>query len=315
MPEITEIQSKIRSTIELYEKLVRLKSHIAEIDNNLSDSYARIKLLDKKLDSELKDIEALEKIGIKSLFYRTLGSKEEQLDKERQEYLDLSLHFNELKKEVELMEYEKKILTKKILELPTLEKELPILKQKRKEEILIGGMTEIKAELMLTFQNMDVQIKLKTEIGEAIREGNKCIQLLDNILNHLSNASDWGKWDMRGNDRRAGYMRKKSIDNAINILPSAQHQLNLFLREMNDLEEENLGISLQDIHFNRFKDFFFDNLISDWIIQQRIKNTYYNIESTQSHIKRIILSLGNENKKVEQLLKKFHDKKEALILS
>ncbi len=315
MLEITQIQSKIRKTTESYEKLFKLKSHIDKIDEKLSESYAQLKKMDKELDEELKDIESLEKVGVKYLFYKTLGSKEEQIEKERQEFLDLSLHFNELKKEVELMEYEREILAKKVLELPNLDRELKALKQARKSEILSGGESHVKAELMAVLNKIDTHIKLEIEVNEAISAGQKCLKFLNSILNQLAQASDWGRWDMRGDDRRAGHMRKRAIDNAIKQLPYAQHQLNVFIREMNDLGEDNLAINLQDVHFGRFKDFFFDNLISDWIIQQRIKNTYHNIESTGSHIKRIVSTLNKEREKLEHRVKKLETQKEELILS
>ncbi len=315
MQKLTQIQSIIQQTTQDYEKLVKLKMHIAEIDKKLSDSYSKLKVMDKELDAELKDIESLEKVGVKSLFYKTLGSKEEQLEKERQEYLDLSLHFNELKKEVELMEYEREILAKKVLKLPSLKKKLAALKIERKNEILSGGESSVKSELLAVLHKIDTHIKLEIELEEAIAAGQKCLKYLDSILNHLSQASDWGRWDIRGDDRRAGYMRKRAIDNAIKQLPYAQHQLNFFVKEMNDLGEDNIAINLQDVHFARFKDFFFDNLISDWIIQQKIKNTYHNIESTRSHIKRVISSLTLEKNNLDQRVNKLEKQKEELILA
>ena len=47
---------------------------------------------------EFEDIENLEKLGMKALFYKVLGSQEEQLEKERQEYLQASLKYDQVRK-------------------------------------------------------------------------------------------------------------------------------------------------------------------------------------------------------------------------
>ncbi len=315
MKNITKIQSSIKEAIEEYETLRKVNAHIDEIDLQLKAAYSNIKLMDGQLDKELKDIEEIEKIGIKSLFYKTLGNKEEQLDKERQEYLELSLKYKEYKKEVELMEFERDLLSKKLNSLDELEMRLKTLKAQRKKEILSDNTNPLKSEFQELVHQLDVHIALDKEIGEAMLEGEKSLKIIAGLISHLMKAEDWGKWNMHGNNRRAKYVKQQSIENAIRLLPSAQHQINLFIRELKDLGENNIAIRLESIHFNKFRDFFFDNLISDWIIQQRIRNTLSSVEATHSHVQRICLSLKQEAKTVKEKMRILHEKQENIVLS
>ena len=313
MNDISDIQKQIIGTLEKYESIKNVNSHLLEIEHQLKLRYNNLKSLDSKMDKELADINKLESIGIKSLFYKTLGNKEAQLEKERQDYLEVSLKYKEYKAEVELMEYEREILAKKINALPEIKQKLEQLKKLRATEILNSNLP-IKKEFQQLLHELDVNISLKKEIQEAIVEGDKSVKVLNVITGYLGKAGDWGKWDMYG-DRTAKYNKKHAIDLAMRKLPQARHQLNLFLRELKDLGENNIEIKLDTLRFDKFTDFFFDNLISDWIVQQRIIGTLNNIESSKSYIIRILMSLKQELSTVSNKILELTERKDQFILS
>ena len=315
MDNISLVQKEIKSTLEEYESLRNVESHINEIELKLQDSYDKLKELGILLDKELKDIENLEGLSLKGLFYKTLGNKEDQMDKERQEYLETSLKYKEYKKEIELMEFERNLLRKKLTSLPGLKKKLEELKKKRKHEILTSPQINLRNEFQDLLRKIDTSILLNKELEEAITEGEKAIKTLSVVSSYLRRAGKWGKWDMAGNNRRGAYMKHQSIDKALKELPHAQHQLNLFSRELRDLGENNINFKLNMVQFNRFSDFFFDNLISDWIIQQRIKSTINNIESTTDHAKRILLNLVQEKEQNDKRYILLNEEKNRILLS
>jgi len=296
MTSFSLVQKRIQELLGELKSLHIVEAHVDEISQQLNDAYKELKKLDTTLDQELKDISALEKVSVKSLFYKTLGSKEQQLEKERQEYLEANLKYKEYKNSVELMEYEKGLLQKKLNGLPTLEKELIKLKEKRKAEILSSSDINLKNEFSDVLRKIDLNTILKKELLEAIEEGEKSVKMLNVVISFLQKARQWGSWGHQGSRRRGSYMKHQSIDKALKNLHVAQHHLNLFSRELRDLGENNVKFNINMAHFNKFTDFFFDNLISDWIIQQRIKSTLANIESTKSHVSRIVLNLGEELK-------------------
>ena len=162
---------------------------------------------------------------------------------------------------------------------------------------------------------MDIHVQLVKEIEEAIVEGKKSSQILAAILNHLKKAEDWGKWDMYSNDRMAKYNKKQAVDRALRLLPNAQHQLNLFVRELRDLGEDAEWKNVEDLHFERMGDSFFDNLISDWIVQQRIKGTYSSVQSSLLNVQQIVTSLKSEKTKTVELFEKLSEQKESLLTS
>lgn len=314
MSQLTVIQEQIQETLEQFELLRKVKSHLEEVDGQLEAAYAKVKAYDKQLDKELADIDELESIGVKSLFYKTLGSKEQQLEKERQEYLELSLKYKEYKAEVELMEYERDLLKKKESKFPRVKDKLIMLKKARQSEILSSGDEALREEMEQLLHKLDINVSLRKELSEAIQAGYHAEKMIDHLLNELKNAGDWGKWDMYG-DRSANFSKRQAIDRAMRILPKARHSLNIFMRELNDLGENQVAVKLNHIQFEKFTDFFFDNLISDWIVQQRIVSTLNDVNGTKTSLKRILMSLDHEFKIVEKEMIELAKQKERMVLS
>ena len=256
MDKLSEVQIQIKEVLQEFERLKNVDSHINETEEQLSHAYKELQKLEKVLDDELKDIEKLEKISVKSLFHKTLGNKEDQIDKERQEYLEASLKYNEFKKEVELLEFERDVLRKKAHDLPSVKNKLEKLKLVRAKEILASENSRVRSEFQLLMDKLDTCILLSQELDEAIDEGEKSAKLLSVIVGHLKKAGQWGYWDMASKRGGADYIKHQAIDKAMKYLPKAQHQLNLFSRELKDLGENNIHFTLDTKQFNRFTDFF-----------------------------------------------------------
>ncbi len=313
MSSLSNIQLQIKDALEKYEKLSRIDRHINGINKKLSEAYKTLENLDNVLDDELKDIEKLESIGITSVFHKVLGNKDEQLDKERQDFLEASLKYKEFKSAVELMEYEKELLQKKLHQLPLMKNEIDRLKALREKELLSND-TALRLRLIEIIDKQDSSIILRKEILDAIEEGEKSEKMLNVVLSYLKKARDWGRWDKKSH-KKMELQKHSAIDKAIKNISRAQFQLDLFAQELNDIGRKNLNLKLNHSHFNQFTDFFFDNLISDWIVQQKIKSTISSIESTYDHVHRILLGLRKEYAVCEKHLNELEDQKNKLLLS
>jgi len=315
MKQQSDTQLRIYGILNEIDSLRKLELHLKAVDADLKLSYEKIDTADRKLKKELKDVEDLEKIGIKSLFYKTLGSKEDQLEKERQEYLSAALHYKELTKASKLLEFEKKILSKKTVRLDELTTKLEALKRSREREILASGNDSLKNQLLELSKKLETNSVSNRGVNEALLEGEKSLKHLRNVIAFLRKAKDWGRWDMYSKNRQAGYMKHQAIDKAVQNLTIAQHQLNKFSRELSDLGDNYISFNLKMGQFNKFMDFFFDNLISDWIIQQRIKSSLLDIENTYSQVQRIVLDLKKDIDNIQANSDSLLRQKESLLMS
>ncbi len=306
----------LKTKLSDFQSLKTVKSHLDSTNKQLSEKYTLLKNVSQQLNKEEADLKKLEEGGLKAVFYKVLGDKEAQLEKERQEYLAVSLKYNALKEEIELLEFEKDVLDKKLTNIPALEKEIAQLKKQRAHEILQTGDSTLRSEFMQLNETLDFNIMLEREIVEAIDAGRLAMANVAKLAAPLRQALDWGRWQGGGRGmNRASMMRRNSLVNANRMLASAQVSLNKFSKELSDLGEKNMRFVIDFSELKKFTDFFFDNLITDWIIQQKIRNSLHQLGSTNDKINRIIQSLEIELKKTKEKHLLLHNQREQLLMS
>lgn len=291
---MTNTQTKIHDTIAEIKKLNSIEKHHFNTSSELEKAYEELNSLEEQLVDELEDIEKLEKMSLTSVFYKVLGSQEEQLEKQRQEYLTVSLKHKELKKDIEILEYEHKVISSKVQEIGGLEAQLEELKKMRLQEILRSD-NKLRRKITGIHREMDDIQGEYEELKQAAFAGNDCLKAIGEVIKHLKDAENWGNWDMM-NKQGAYYsqMKHNAIDRATNAAQIAKHKLKIFDRELVDVNIEQTQLHIKLDGFGRFIDIFFDNLISDWVIQRKIKNALNNVESTFDKIRRYVLVIEKE---------------------
>lgn len=310
-----DTQEKIKEVLEKLVELKRIEKHFQSTMNQLDDAYSRLDELHDILEKEYKDVKELEGMSMKSLFHKVLGSKEEQIEKERQEYLQASLRYNDFKKSVELLEYERDLLKKKITDVSIYENKLGSLKKTREKELLMSNSQQGK-ELMRIVHLLDQLISQRKELSEARQAGSDASHNLKVLLQFLKKAKDWGSWDMMGNkSRHSGYYKRDSIDQAREASYHAKHHLNRFQKELHDIGERQYNFEVNIGNFNTFTDIFFDNLISDWIIQQKIKNAVHNVDGVYDKVQRLLQSIDHKLSSLESEQVKLNAAKDKIILT
>lgn len=313
---MSQLQKDIRETIETIINLDKVRSRYDQAVDELKDAQSKLDKLHSVMVKELEDLNEIESKGLKPFFYKVLGSKEEQIEKERQEYLSASLKFNEYQKTVELLEFELDLLKKKLGDSTQLKKKLEVLKSKRENEIL-QSHPQLASELLGISKQVDELYVYRKELVDVDEVGKKCIKSLNDMAQYLKQAKQWGSWDMVGGNRsrHAGYNKRASIDKAKNISVWVKHELINLNKELRDVGHHKEHFQLNMDNFNNFTDIFFDNLISDWVIQQKISNSLSNTVSVRDRVVLILRSIENEIVKTERDINTLQDKKDKVLLS
>lgn len=309
-----DTQKELHKTLEEIQNIKNVRKHLAKTNSELTKAYKDLSKFEKLLDKEYNDWKQLESLSVKSLFHKVLGSKEEQIEKERQEYLQASLKFNGMKKTVDILEYEKSLLEKKIVDISLLQNKLKTLKKQRAQELISSNSPSGK-ELKEVLRQIDSQIVLRNEVRRTTRTGGEASKILERMLNFLQQAKNWGNWDMMGKGRMASYNKHDAVDRARETAFQAKHILGKFQQDLYSVGAGSFTFDIRIDSLSSFTDIFFDNLISDWIIQQKIKNALSNVYSVQDKVNRILQSLENDLKKVEEKLIELDEAKEKIILS
>jgi hypothetical protein len=252
------------------EEKKRILILIRSTETDLEKAKAKLSELSERLKKESADVQKLEGNSITALFYNFLGTKDEKLDKEKQEYLSAKLKYDACKNEISILERELERLKSELILLGEPEIKLKkLLDEKKRQLRQLSDSTCLKFEELLSGQ-----FSAKKEISEAILTGEKAQQGLMRAIDSLQNAQNWGTFDMIGGGIIATALKHSKIDDAKNAIEEVQHHLNQFRRELSDTNlnsGQNLAVEMDA--FTGFADYFFDNLITDWIVQSKINQS------------------------------------------
>ena len=140
------------------------------------------------------------------------------------------------------------------------------------------------------------QIKELEEAEEAAKQG---ILALQDLLDSLGSAANWGIWDMLGGGFFSTAIKHSKINNAKREAAHAQRSLERLSQELADVRLK-YDLNIEIGGFATFADYFFDGLIADWVVQSRLNEARRRVEALLSQVKSIRQSLAAELKKAAQ---------------
>lgn len=309
---MSQIHDQLRETLLRYRHLQKVRQHFETMSTRYRDESERLGKISQALKKEEQDVHRLEKGGMRLLFHAVLGNKEQQLEKERQEYLQVALKYNELVESIDLMRYELDILEKKLVRFEEVEKAFLLLMQSREQELIDTDADTGNALLLISRKTDAAHVRLR-DIDEAIAAGESALTEVRDMIKDLKNAREWGQWDMHGGG--SGWSKHEAIDKARERSVRVKHALLKFQEELRDVYDgARVEIHLDLGNFSRFTDIFFDNLISDWVVQKKIRKALDEVRRVERQTNRTIQQLHEEKPRVEQEIRILQDNREKTIL-
>ena len=267
---LPELSARLSEIIEQKRLKNKLEQDLRAVENELQDQSARFESLMTQLEKEKVDVEKLERINLTTLFYSVLGSREQQLEKERQDLLTAQLLYQQSKHQVAFLEQERNSLLQQLDKLADVESQYDLLFSE-KEHLLHQSNPAVANQLFDVSEPIaDLNVEVK-ELAEAITAGNRVISSLEQVIGSLESAKSWGTWDMLGGDFIATAIKHSKIDDARNGIYDIQAKISQLTRELADVQRSvELQIDISELAY--FADFFLDDLIFDWIVQSKIIN-------------------------------------------
>ena len=306
-----ELNRELLDAKERLRRKRKLEGMVLQTRQALQKELEQKNKLEAVLRDEDEDVKKLESLSITGLFYTILGSRQQQLDKERQEQLAARLKYEAgcsslagLERELAAYEADLKSLFNADSEYETA--------MKRKEELILRSDDSGTQKLFqLTDKAADLESRQK-EVQEAIVSGQNAQSELRKVIKSLESAKDWGTWDMMGGGFLATAAKHSRIDEAKEYAYGARIALSMFQRELSDVDlavnmEVNIG------SFETFADYFLDGLISDWVVQSRIRDSLGSVQSVLESLNRVLFSLERKSDSIKQDLNTTKEDMRTLI--
>ncbi len=270
-PRMNELDHTIRDLRERQVSRSRLMKRMALAEEHLRASRSRLKRANAKLEEEQADVDRLEGLSLTALFHTVLFSKADQLDRERQEALRAELARDERRAAVRKLEATTDRLRAEVASLGDPDAELERALTAKEDLMQLGNSPEASRLAGLAQERANALVDLN-QINEARAEGDHALDSLESLIESLSSAGAWGTWDVIGGGLVATAVKHSHINASREHAAEAQADLRSFERELQDVRLD-AALEVQIDGFLTFADYFFDGLISDWVVQMKIKGS------------------------------------------
>jgi hypothetical protein len=292
----------------------RLKNHILRNETQLKRMRMDLLALENSIVKEQRDVIRLEQLTVSSVFLKVLGSIEKQLEIERQEYLMEVLKYNELQDSIDLLGFEQKTL-KQALNMMRNDQIIFDRLASEKEVILKTVDSQFAIKIRLLDQDISFQTTQISKMKSAVEDGIKAKKILVKIKEDLSKVKEWGSWQYYGAGNYSAYAKKSYIDSARKNAIQANMLLSNYESDLTDLFKDlKIPYHLRLDKFELFLNIFYDNLITDWIVQKHIKNALQNIQMNVDKVTRLQATIETGQKKQQALIQKLIKERKQLIL-
>ncbi|MEM9822797.1 MAG: hypothetical protein AAF985_17080 [Bacteroidota bacterium] len=293
------LEKELRSLYEAIIAKEKIELHLKNIDRLILEKEAELKKTEIQMAIEEDQVKRLERKSLYAIFQYILGNKSQQIEKERQEYLQAYLKYQSIVSAMANLKKEKALLLQNYSSKFNTERAFDdLIKNKIKA---IRKAFPKGADYIVHFEERIArhQSKIK-EITQAIREGKKTIRKFKVILINLDKINNWGSFNSRKQRNRSLRIKDKIIRD-INL---ADNHLQKFEKELLDVSDHfNMDYSRQIESTKDFLDYFYDGLIADWVIQGKIENSVNIIQHFSDKILRIISMLQQESDQTKTYIK------------
>lgn len=304
------MESIDKQLIELYDEKNRkekVRLHLDKLYRCIEQKEAELVDLQPQLNKEERDVTKLEEKNIYSLFLTVLGTKKQQLEKERQEYIQIFMKVKGLEKNLIILKEEKELLQKSYSGLQNVEENFKNL-LKKKINLLIKGNKYPQELLIYNEKIASYKVKIR-ELESCIKTGVLAKKYLAKLIKFLNGLEIWGV------ENKNIPKVKKKIDRAHKDVFIANNFLQKYEGGLTELEDYfDLDFHREIIQFESFLEQFVDALITDWIVKHRIFNASNLIMNLSDKITQLNEMLSYEIEKTKSYVNEAEEFKTDFLL-
>ncbi len=305
-----KIDDKIIEISEKLQQKEKILIHLRNLEADIQHQESLIFQLEQQLHKEERDVQQLEALNWYSLFQTLLGNREQQMEKERQEYLQAIVRHKGAKETLQGLREDYALVERMISGKFALERQMAkLLKDKQKR--LASHRDPLYREVYeLGDRLASHRVKIE-EIRQAIKEGEKVKNIQHKIQKDLDDLQRWGS----GQEYHIDYQGRSKAKRIEQNSYRAQSGMQRFREELKDLHDH-FEVNYQG-QVESIEDFlrqFIDCLITDWVIPREVQHSLHLVSNVLDKIQLIIGMLQVEIEKTEGYIQLEEQERKELIV-
>ncbi|WP_010268717.1 coiled-coil domain-containing protein [Paenibacillus senegalensis] len=280
--EASQLERKWRNELQSLEKEIEQQKE--------EEAYWR-----RKLREYSHERDKLDKLSWSNLFHTLTLKKREQINEWDEAVVRAKLKYEETAATVRDMEQEIQEKRQSILQLGDLERKYNRLLEEKKQ--LIEDHNSIMNEKLYTMlQEKEVLRAYLKELREAIHVGETVISALQQAERSMGSARNWGTYDMLGGGMIATAIKRSKMNDGNSYIHEAQKRMRRFEKELQDVQHYSQDFKAETGSLLTFADYFFDGLIVDWLVQNKIVNSLNEVNRQIRNVSSILNQLRQQER-------------------
>lgn len=296
MERLEAIDRELAVIREGLNRRMRLEARADDLRQQQQRLKEQVEILDAAAWKEERDVRALEGASLAALFQTILGKKEERLDIERREALAAKLKCESARQSLKDVEERLAASLNELRGLGTDEQRYQALLDEKSGLLQDPGAV---AELRALEERLSKCRGVMKEADEAFAAGRRVLSALNDAQAELGSAEDWGTWDLLGGGILVTLAKHSHMDGARDCVYEAQNLMSRFRTELADVKVT-MDIEIGGGDFLEFADYFFDGLITDWLVQSGIEESARSVEMSREQVDGVLNRLSTLRREAER---------------
>ena len=286
---MSDFNKRLDELCEQVARKKRIEKMIESLEGQCGPLERRANELYNLKCREQADVDKLEGRTLSAFFYEFIGKKDGKIEKERLEAYEAQIKYDAAARELEAAREDLEKYRRELTSLKHAEAQYKRLLDEKKAAIKASG-TPKAYELIEADEEYSRLCATIRELDEAIGEGTRARNIAEHVGKLLSKAEDYGMWDVMGGGILADAMKHSDLDDAQGAVEELSVQLRRFKTELADVNiEADFHVDIDG--FNRFADYFFDNIFTDLDILDRRRTSKIKADSIRGAIIRALNGL------------------------
>ena len=283
---VSEIRERIHELLGKIDQLSIVQSEIERAERSAQSLEYNLRDTLEVLEKKNREISSLESPSLLRFVRSAFIDREWQLEKKREEYLALSKKYDAYKTELAAVDFELDILENKMEEYEKLKNELEVQLENRMHELLTDNSSQGQALARVKEESISLN-ENQESLQTARALADKCFTNLTLLSAALRDVESWTNWKRRHKKNMAGNSKAITIRKAkgYNVeIRLKMNELSVLLRN-HGISHDSLEVNL--ISFENQFGMFFDNFLSDIVLNKSLQEGVANVEYVFGNLKNV----------------------------
>ena len=130
------------------------------------------------------------------------------------------------------------------------------------------------------------QLRHQRELDDTVEAADYALKCLRQAKSELKVASNLGLWDMLGGGMFVTFAKRNKMRKAQDAMNEAKRALSRFSTELSNVDRR-YALNLDLDGFLGFADYFFDGVVSDFLVQNKIDQAKHEVDHAISEVESI----------------------------